>query len=254
MRGKAAFSQILFLIGLLAAWEGASRFGIADAELLPPFSTVIGVLWELIGDAKFLGHAGDTLVRVVVAFAIGAPVAISCGFLLGEKLHFGEIVNPVIHFVLAVPQSVFLPIFILAFGIGFLEKVVFGITHVFFVVVVNTIAAVRAVSRQQVLVTRSFGATPTQIYLKVYLPAMLPLVTTGLRIGMIFTVIGVLLAEMYGSRSGIGLLIFQWGESYEVPELMAGIVVVSVGTILLNEAMRLWEAHVGRWQIAHMSS
>lgn len=247
MRRKALIYQLLFLAGFLGLWEGLSRSGAVDPEALPAFSDVAVMLWILVGDGAFLSHAGDTLLRVVVAFLIGAPLAVSIGFVLGEKLHLGEIVNPIVHFVLAVPQSIFLPIFILLFGIGFVEKIVFGITHIVFVVIVNTVAAVASVPRSHVLAARSFGATPMQIYLRIYFPAMLPLLVTGLRLGMIFNIIGILLAEMYAARSGIGQLIFRWGEDYQVTELMAGIVIVSVATIAVNELMRLWEARAGRW-------
>jgi NitT/TauT family transport system permease protein len=92
-----------------------------------------------------------------------------------------------------------------------------------------------------------FGATRAQIYTRIYLPAMLPLVITGLRLGMIFCIIGVLLAEMYASRHGVGRLIFTWGESYMVPELLAGVLLVSVLTIAINEVMRLAEMRVSRF-------
>jgi NitT/TauT family transport system permease protein len=250
MRRRALIYQLVFLVGFLGLWEGMSRSGLVDTEVLPALSDVSVVLWSLLGDGEFLGHCWDTLVRVAVAFAIGAPLAISIGFILGEKLHLGEIINPIVHFVLAVPQSIFLPIFILLFGIGFMEKVVFGVTHIIFVVIVNTVAAVASVPRSHVLAARSFGATPTQIYLRIYFPAMLPLLVTGLRLGMIFNIIGILLAEMYASRTGVGQLIFQWGEDYQVTELMAGIVIVSIATIAINELMRLWEARAGHWLAA----
>jgi len=146
-----------------------------------------------------------------------------------------------VHFILAVPQSIFLPIFILAFGIGFIEKVLFGITHAHFVILINSFAAVRSIPRPLVTAARVFGATRAQIYMRIYLPAMLPLILTGLRLGMIFCIIGVLLAEMYASRRGIGGLIFDWGEGQQIPELLAGIVLISVLTIAVNEVMRLAE-------------
>ena len=247
MRRKALIYQLVFLACFLGLWETLSRGGLVDEEVLPAFTDVIVVLWSLLGNGEFLGHAGDTLLRVVVAFAIGAPLAISVGFLLGEKLHLGEIMNPVIHFLLAVPQSIFLPIFILLFGIGFMEKIAFGVTHIVFVVIVNTVAAVESVPHSHILAARSFGATPTQIYARIYFPAMLPLLVTGLRLGMIFNIIGILLAEMYASRTGIGQLIFEWGEDYQVTELMAGIVIVSIATIAINELMRVWETRAGHW-------
>ena len=100
---------------------------------------------------------------------------------------------------------------------------------------------------------RSFGATRLRIWLSIYLPAMAPHVITGLRVGMIFNIIGILLAEMYASQSGLGMLLLRWSESYEVNQLMAATIFISVVTILINEAMRLWEAGVGRWQSARMA-
>ena len=248
MRRTALLGQVLFVCAVLGGWEGVSRWGWVDRALLPPFSSVIQLLWGFLQSPAFLADLQVTGVEVLVAFLIGAPLGISIGLLLGEKLHWGEVVNPMMHFVLAVPQSIFLPIFILAFGIGFVEKVIFGVTHAYFVIVVNTVAAVRAVPPPLVIAARSFGATPSQIYTRIHLPAMLPLVVTGLRLGMIFNVIGVLLAEMYSSTRGIGRLIFAYGESFQVTELLAGILLVSVATIALNELMRLWEARVGRWR------
>jgi NitT/TauT family transport system permease protein len=79
---------------------------------------------------------------------------------------------------------------------------------------------------------------------------MAPQVVTGLRLGMIFDIIGILLAEIYASRSGLGVLLLRWGESYAVDKLMATTVLISVATILINELMRIWETRVGRWRHA----
>jgi NitT/TauT family transport system permease protein len=235
----------LFLV-IALAWEATLRLGAADPSMLPPIPQVFGILSEFLQDRDFLRHLGITALEVIVAFAISVPVAVTTGFMLGERLRLAKAVYPYIYLVMAVPQSVFLPVFILAFGTGFLEKVLFGITHAFFVIVINTFAAVRSVPAAFVLAARAFGATPKQIYLRIYLPAMLPLVLTGLRLGLIFCIIGVLLTEMYASRTGIGRLIFGWGEAYKVPELMAAVLLISVFTVVLNEGLRLVEMRAGR--------
>lgn len=250
MRTRAVIGHLAFLALLLGAWESALRFGWADPTLLPHVSTVLETLWRLLQDPDFRVDLGITAFEVLLAFVIAAPLAVSTGCILGEKLHFGRVVNPVLHFVLAIPQSVFLPIFILLFGIGISAKVIFGVTHAYFVIAVTTVAAVRSVPQPLVTAARAFGATPRQIYTRVYLPAMLPLVVTGLRIGMIFNIIGVLLAEMYGARFGVGHKILGWGESFDLPKLLAGILLVSVLTIALNELMRAWELRAGRWRPA----
>jgi len=245
--GAALAGHLIFAAVLFGGWEIASRFALVDASFLPPLAHVCAILWGFLHDAAFLGDLELTATEVAVAFLIAAPLAISSGFLLGERLHLAETFNPVVHLVLAVPQSIFLPVFILAFGIGFLEKVLFGITHAYFIILVNSFAAVRSIPPALVAAARVFGATRAQVYTRIYLPAMLPLILTGLRLGMILCIIGVLLAEMYASRRGIGRLIFSWGESYQIPELMAGILVVSILTIAVNEAMRLLELRVGRF-------
>jgi ABC-type nitrate/sulfonate/bicarbonate transport system permease component len=250
MKPLVLLVQLTFAGAVIGGWEAVSRFGIVDPALLPPPSAVGAALADLLRSGAFLADGFDTILRVAAAFAIGAPIALVSGFILGENAVIGRALAPVINIVLAVPQSIFLPIFALVFGLGFTEKLMFGITHVFFVVAICTMAAVREVPHGQILAARSFGASKFRIYRSIYLPAMAPQVVTGLRLGLIFDIIGILLAEMYASRSGIGVLLLRWGESYQVDKLMAATVFVSIATILVNELMRLWETRVGRWRLA----
>jgi NitT/TauT family transport system permease protein len=235
-------------IVLILAWQGACAFHLADPSVLPAPATVAVTIGQLLGSPGFLSDASVTLVRVAVAFVIGAPIALAVGFLMGENVAVGKSLGPLFNLVLAVPQSIFLPIFVLVLGLGFTEKVMFGITHVFFVVVVNTMAAVREVPRDYVTAARSFGAGRLRIYRSIYLPAMAPQVVTGLRFGLIFDIIGILLAEMYAAQSGLGLQLSRWGDSMNVGKLMAATILISVATIVVNEAMRGWESRVSRWQ------
>src|SRR6266511_1907993 len=128
--GAALAGYLTFAVVLFGGWELVGRLRLVDPDLLPPLSEVSALLWRFLQDPRFIADLGVTASEV--------PVAISTGFLLGERLHLAEAFNPVVHFILAIPQSIFLPVFILAFGIGFLEKVLFGITHAYFVIVVNS--------------------------------------------------------------------------------------------------------------------
>lgn len=235
-------------IVLICAWQGACALRLADPSVLPSPATVAVTIAQLVGSPSFLSDAGVTVGRVAVAFLIGAPIALAAGFVMGENVAVGKSLGPLFNLVLAVPQSIFLPIFVLLLGLGFTEKVMFGITHVFFVVVVNTMAAVREVPHDFVVAARSFGAGRLRIYRSIYLPAMAPQVVTGLRFGLIFDIIGILLAEMYAAQSGLGLQLSRWGDSMNVGKLMAATILISVATISVNEAMRTWETRVSRWR------
>lgn len=250
LRHRALLIQLGVAGMVLLAWEIGGRTGLIDKSVMPPFSGAVRTLVSLLRDGAFLSNLGDTLVRVGVAFLIGTPLAIVAGLIIGERGGARRLLSPLISFALAIPQSIFLPLFILALGIGDLQKIVFGITHIVFVVMVNTIAAVQSVPRPLVVAARSFGASPARIYRSVYLPAMLPLILSGVRMGMTFNVVGILLAEMYASQSGVGMLIFRWGESYDVDRLTAALLLVSLFTIAFNEVLRSLERRLGRWQPA----
>lgn len=247
---RVYLTQAAIGIVLIAVWQGVTSFHLTDPSLLPSPATVAVTIGQLSNSQTFIENAGNTVLRVAVAFAIGAPLALIVGFVMGENVAVGKSLGPIFNVVLAVPQSIFLPIFVLLLGLGFTEKVMFGITHVFFVVVVNTMAAVREVPHAYAVAARSFGASRLRIYRSIYLPAMAPHVMTGLRFGLIFDIIGILLAEMYAAQSGLGLLLSKWGENMDVGKLMAATILISIATVLANEGMRLWETRVSRWQRA----
>lgn len=240
--------RIALILVILAFWELAPRLGWIDTQTFPPFSEVVSTLVHLFGQVRFANDALATAGRVLAAFVIAAPLAIILGIFIGESLYLERAVSPYIHLAMAVPQSIFLPIFIFGFGIGFFEKVVYGATHVALVVLVNTIAAVRSVPSGYLLAARSFGATPAQIYWKFYIPAMLPYLMTGLRLGLILDVIGVLVAEMYASQDGLGQLILSWSEAFRMKEMLGAVMLISVCTIVVNETLRACELHLGRWR------
>jgi len=248
MKSLVLFTQLAFVALVIGLWAIGSWIGAFDPAILPPPANVAIALEGLLRNGDFLAYSLDTITRVVAAFVIGAPIALAAGFVMGENVGVGRSLSTIFNMVLSVPQSIFLPLFVLLFGLGFTQKLIFGITHVFFVVAINAMAAVRQVPHGQVTLARSFGAGRLRVYRSIYLPAMAPQVMTGLRLGIIFDIIGILLAEMYASRTGLGVLLLRWGESYTVDKLMAATVLISAATIAINETMRIWELRVGRWR------
>jgi len=249
MRGwRRPLIQLGIVAALLGVWEAAVAVGAADPRMLPPPSLVAEHLWGMLGDQRVLRNLWVTSAQVGLAFAIVAPLGIALGLLLGENDYLGRAFKPFFYFLAGVPKSVFLPIFILAFGIGFTQKVAFGVFQAVFVLVISAIAAAGSVPPALVKVARSYGATRRQLYTQIYLPSMMPIVVEGMRLGMIFNITGVVFAEMYVARAGIGHLIATWGMSFQMPQLFAGIFLTALLSIAVNETLRWYERRVGRWR------
>ena len=243
---KAA--RVAIVVALFAIWEFLSRSGIVNPRLLPSASDTLVMLGELLQRASVRKDLAVTGSEVLTAFALAVPVGALIGFLIAENRYFADVAKPLLFFAFSIPKSIFLPMFILIFGIGFQQKVAYAAFTTAFVVLMSATAAVESVKSDYVLVARSFGATPLQILRRVYVPSMMPVLLETLRISMIFNFTGVMIAEMYASRTGIGHLIASWGENFQMKQLFAGVILLAAAAILFNEALRWMEARVSAWR------
>src|SRR6185312_5283539 len=243
MRGATlVLVRLALLAVVLALWEVLPRSGIVNPMLLPPLSDVLRALGQILVRGDVHAAMGVTAAEVVVAFMIAVPLGAALGVLSAENAYFGDIFRPMLFYVFSVPKSIFLPMFILAFGIGFPQKVAYATFSTVFIVIMSASAAVESVKSEHLLVAQSYGATRAQILRRVYLPSMLPILLEALRISMIFNFTGVMIAEMYASRVGIGRLIADWGENFEMTKLLAGVILLAAAAMAFNEAVRSLEA------------
>ena len=239
----------LALLGLvLAAWEVLPRAGIVNPLLLPPLSDVLAMLAQILGRSQVQEAVAVTAAEVILAFMIAVPLGAAIGVLAAEHDYFGQVFKPMLFYVFSVPKSIFLPMFILVFGIGFQQKVAYAAFSTMFIVIMSAAAAVESVKADHVLVARSYGASRTQVLMRVYVPSMMPFLLETLRISMIFNFTGVMIAEMYASRTGIGHLIASWGENFQMPQLFAGVILLATVAIAFNETVRWLEARCSTWR------
>jgi len=243
---KAARAAIV--VALFAVWEILSRTGIVNPRLLPSASDTLATLFELLQRASVRKDLVVTASEVLTAFVLAVPCGAVIGFAIAENRYFAEVAKPLLFFAFSIPKSIFLPMFILVFGVGFSEKVGFGFFSTIFIVIMSTTTAVESVKVEHLTVARSYGATALQTAFRVYLPSMLPVLLEALRISMIFNLTGVILAEMYASRDGIGHLISNWGENFQLPQLFAGVILLAVVAIAFNETVRFLEHRVSAWR------
>jgi NitT/TauT family transport system permease protein len=247
-RLQIVVARLALLAVVIAAWECLPRYGVVNPRLLPPLSEVLGMLAQLLGRPQVHEAIGVTAAEVIVAFVIAVPLGAAVGVVIAESRYLGEIFRPVLFYVFSIPKSIFLPMFILTFGIGFGQKVAYAAFSTTFVVIMSAAAAVESVKADHVLVARSYGATRGQILARVYVPSMMPVLLETLRISMIFNFTGVMIAEMYASRTGIGHLIANWGENFQMRQLFAGVILLALVAIAFNETVRYLEARCSTWR------
>ena len=243
-----AIARLAIVVALFSLWETLSRTGIVNPRLLPAASETLVMLGELLQRASVRNDIAVTALEVLTAFALAVPVGALIGFLIAENRTFADVAKPLLFFAFSIPKSIFLPMFILVFGVGFSQKVGFGFFSTIFIVIMSTTTAVESVKVEYLTVARSYGATAAQTAFRVYLPSMLPVLLEALRICMIFNLTGVILAEMYASRDGIGHQIATWGENFQMKQLLAGVLLVAAIAITFNEMVRWVETRCSHWR------
>jgi NitT/TauT family transport system permease protein len=241
-------ARIAIVVAIFALWETLSRTGFVNPRLLPPASEALSMLGDLVQRASVRNDLLVTAREVLAAFALAVPFGTLIGFLIAENRYFSDVMKPLLFFAFSIPKSIFLPMFILVFGVGFSQKVGFGFFSTIFIVIMSTTTAVESVKLEHLTVARSYGATRTQIAWRVYVPSMLPVLLEALRISMIFNLTGVILAEMYASRDGIGHQIATWGENFQMRQLLAGVLMIAAIAMTFNEIIRWVETRCSHWR------
>src|SRR5262245_36133782 len=236
------------VVGLLALWEVLVRLGRLDASLAPAPSAIAEALIRLIARPEVRASLGVTAWEVLAAFGIAVPLGLFIGFTLAEVPLLSALFRPLVNFLFGVPKSIFLPVFILVFGVSIAQKIAFGVFTTMFVLIVGGVAAAQSVPRELITVSRVYGASRWQIVREIYLPAMAPILLESARLGMVFNITAVLLCEIYGARDGIGYRIAAWGENLQMPQLYAALVIVAAAAVAVNEALRLVESRLGAWR------
>jgi ABC-type nitrate/sulfonate/bicarbonate transport system permease component len=236
------------VLGLLGLWEAMVHLGRLNATLAPAPTTIIESLIRLGQRPEVVTSLGVTAGEVIAAFLVAVPVGLFIGFTLAEVPFLGALLRPLVNFLFGVPKSIFLPIFILVFGVSIPQKIAFGVFTTVFVMIMGGIAAVQSVPRELVTVSRVYGAGRLQIVREIYVPAMAPILLESIRLGMVFNITAVLLCEIYGARDGIGYRIAAWGENLQMPQLYAALTIVAAAAVTVNEGLRLLEARLCSWR------
>src|SRR6185312_8389087 len=225
---------VLSVAGGLLLWEVVSRLLIANALFLAAPSQIVMAIYDLTVTGEMGHHIAVSAIEFALGYVIASVIGIGFGFGMASSVKFKQALQPWISGFYATPTIALAPLFILWLGIGIWSKVLVVIFLVLFPVTINTEAGLRTTSERLVEMLRSFGATPRQIFFKVSLPSAFPFILAGLKLGIGRGLIGVVVAELFGARAGLGQLISQAADAFNMPELFAGVIVLAVAGIAMT--------------------
>lgn len=235
----------LSLLAFFGLWEGLVRLAGYPPFILPSPGDVFRRLGVLLADGSLWRHAGVTLGEILAGLGLGAFVATVLGYLLAHSPLAERLLSPYIVASQSVPVVAVAPLLVIWFGPGFLSKVLVCALIVFFPILVNTIAGVRSVDPDLRDLMRTLEASRWKTFWLLEVPAALPVLLSGLKIGATLSVIGAVVGEFVASNRGLGFLIKQGQQLYDTPLVFVGIGTLVVlaqalyGTVALAERFLL---------------
>lgn len=238
--------QALSLAALVFGWEGAVRLGFADPLFVPAPTAVARALTATAGET--LPRLADTLVKTLIGYGLAVGVGVGAGLVIGSVRTLHQVFMPYVVALYGIPKILILPWIALIFGLGLTTAALSATLFAFFPIVLLVAAGVRDVDPTLVTVATSMGASRWQIYRKVLFPAVLPSALAGMRIGMVFAMLGALLAEMFAGIRGMGFLMQKLAMAFNAPELFAATVLVSALSIVVVLSLEHLNQRLGRWR------
>jgi NitT/TauT family transport system permease protein len=228
---------VLTLIPLLVVWEIVGRLDLLF--VLPPLTDVAAAGWELVASGQIAEQAGGTIYSLLVGLGISVVAGLTLGILMARYRIVDEVLGVYVDVLMSAPVSAIVPILVLLFGTGGESIIAAVVLFCFFVITINTYSGVKEVDAQLIEMARSFSMPEHLVMRRVILPGALPLMLTGLRMGIGRSVNGAIFGEMLVSVVGLGGLLITFGSRFQFERLDALIILI-VGTAVLLMTFFEW--------------
>ncbi len=248
MKLHPAIARIGLVGAILVAWEtGARAFG--DPLFISPPSRVLVAMLHLAAEKNVVAAVTLTCWELIVAFALSLMIGLAVGLIVGLHRFTRGSIYPIVLLLYAMPLATVLPLFVIVFGIGAASKIAFGVSHGVFPIILAVAAGVQNIKPILLTSAKSMGARRRQVLFSVVFPHMLPSLFTGMRLGMSAVLLGVLLAELYVSQSGVGYLTSMFTQTFQPQNLFALVAILGAIAVALNELCRSSESRLNRWHL-----
>lgn len=249
---RRSAAVVLFLL----LWEFGTQYLLQpDIKVfLPPLHVVLQAWWDLAATGELQQHLVASLTRSVVGFGLAVVGGVVIGIAIAWYDGLREFLTPLLELFRNTAALALLPVFTLLLGIGELSKFSIVAFAAFFPVLLNTVAGVRTVDPLLVRAARSLGLSNLQLFAKVVLPSAVPTIFTGVRMAGTSAILVLIAAEMVGAKAGLGYLITNAQSSFQIPDMYAGIITVSVFGLIVNTGLVRLEQRFSRWRVTPQGS
>ena len=240
--------RVLSLITLVSAWEIAGRTG--NARLLPPVSKVMSAWFDLLLSGQLFQALAVSLQALTIGFALSVLFGVPLGLLMGRYRRLESFLDIYMTALLTVPMICFIPFLVIAFGLGLHSRVWIVFLFAFVIIAINTTAGVRNVDPTLTEMATSFGAKESELFIKIILPAALPMIMAGIRLGMGRAVLGMVTSELILAVVGFGAMLMTFGASFNSPALFATILTIVLLAVVLLALIQYLDRRLTPWRSA----
>lgn len=243
--------SVLTIVGLLAIWSAVTHGGWVDPVYLPSPLSMVQELQKLLSegykDIALSEHIGASLFRALSGFVLGSALGIPLGLLTGYSRIGSAMVTPLLAFMRPIPPIAFIPMAVLYFGLGEVGKVVLIFFTAFNYAQLNAHAGASGVPGAYLRTARSLGLTKAQIFRQILIPAAIPQIFTGLKVAMALSWAVVVAAELVGAQRGLGFMISDAAQFFQIPVVFIGIALIGAIGLLLNLILDRVERRLVHW-------
>ncbi len=246
---RLVFGSLGFFI-VLPVWEAVVQLGFVKRVTISSPSLILGTAINDFATGVIWPHLLVSGQEFVLGLAAALLTGIPLGLLIGLFRRLNYLVDPWLSAIYATPTIALVPLIIIVFGIGLTSKVVVVWLEAIFMVVISTMAGVHAAEARHLEIARSFGASRWLTFRSVILPASVPFILTGVRLGSTRAIVGVVVAEFLASNAGIGFYINFSGTTFRTDRVMLGVILLGLIGIVLGESIRQLERRFDKWRPA----
>lgn len=242
------FKSSIVILAFLAIWEAAPRIGLVDQTFFPPLSEVVSAWWNLLLSGDLADHTIASLSRSAGGFFLAILLSIPLGLAIGWWKPVSEYLDPLLELFRNTAALAILPVFILLLGLGETSKIAIVFYACTFPLLLNTISGVKNVDPLLIKSARSMGLSSVRLFRKVIIPAAIPTIFVGIRQAGAGSILVLVAAEMVGAKSGLGYLIQYAQFNFQITEMYAGIISISVIGLIVNYLLVSLEKRLTGWK------